>query len=191
MGHCFLPYCVEALPLPQEAGCPRHDYFVPALAAAVVSGASARFCCTVLFSSVFKMLPCAPTDVWGWGTLATRIKGCAPSAHQLQPQATFWVTNPFLSRVGYWGVWMPVLWWKGVVQVSVPMMGLCFIEVLGDLSSWQCNLLYTSFLLQKNHPKKTIAGHYRKLCLTAPPPSRHVRLHGSIALFYCVSSPPS
>lgn len=112
-----------------------------------------------------------------------------PQHISCSPQATFWVANPFLSRAG--DVWLPVLWWKGVVQVSLPMVGLCFIEVFGDLSSWQCNLLYTSFLLQKNHPKKTITGHHRKLCLTAPPPPRHLRLHGLMALLYCVSSPPS
>lgn len=32
-------------------------------------------------SIVFKMHPCAPTDVWGWDTVGTRIKGCGPSAH--------------------------------------------------------------------------------------------------------------
>lgn len=79
VGHCFLPCFVEALSLLQEAGCPCHDCFVPVLAAAVVSGASARFCCTLLLLSVFKMHPCAPADVWGWDTVGT------PSAQQLQP----------------------------------------------------------------------------------------------------------
>lgn len=89
MGHRFLPCCVEALSLPQKAGCPCHDYFVLALTAAVVSGASTRFCCTILFSGVFKMLPCAPADVWGWHTVGARIKGCSPSAHQLWPSGHF------------------------------------------------------------------------------------------------------
>jgi len=81
---------------------------------------------------------------------------------------------------------------RGVFQVSVPVMGPYFSEVVVDLfSARQSDLLCMSFFLGKNHPKKTIPGHRRKLCLTIPPPPRHVRLHGSIALFYCVSSPPS
>lgn len=35
MGHCFLPRCNETLPL-QEAGCPHHGHFVPALVAVIV-----------------------------------------------------------------------------------------------------------------------------------------------------------
>lgn len=93
MGHCFLPCCVEALSLLQEDGCLCHDYFVPVLAAAVVFGASARFCLTLLLRVYSKcihvpLLICEDGILWE-----------LPQHISCSPQATFWVTNPFLSRV--------------------------------------------------------------------------------------------
>lgn len=46
---------------------------------------------------------------------------------------------------------MPVLWWKGVVQVSLPMLGLCFIGVSwGFIFLAVQSPLYILFITEKS-----------------------------------------
>lgn len=59
-------------------------------------------------------LMCGDGILWEPGSRAA-----LPQHINCGPQATFWVTNPFLSRVGCWGVWMPVVMVEGGVLRSL------------------------------------------------------------------------
>lgn len=101
-GQCFLLCHAEALSLPQEAGCPCHDTLslswqlqfqlslehLQDFVALCYSRVSSK-CIHVLLLMCGHRILCEPGS-----------RGALPQHISCSPQATFWVPNPFLSRVG-------------------------------------------------------------------------------------------